>query len=172
MHTFARPPYLRWAAAGAILVAAFAIELWPRTEVLHPFLRIDVAAGEVIGDEALRWEHVPAGLLPVMAEGGLAAVDVAKGEPLLPSHLTEGPRIPPGWWSVPVALPAATPYGVEVQLIDTEIGQVTDGIVIGLPSTDAFTFDATGLVAVPGEQAAAVAVAAAADRLTVILATG
>lgn len=169
MLALARPPYLRWAAAIAVLVAAFAIELWPRPVVQHPFAARSIERGTVIGERDVVWRAIAGGPLPPVSLPGVATVDIGRGDPIIQSVVGAGTAVPPTWWSVPVPLPAATPLGVTVRLIDTDTGAAHDGVVTGKPSDDPFAPDRNGLVAVPPDAAASIAVAAASGALTVAL---
>jgi hypothetical protein len=156
-------------AAGTILVAALYAEFRPRHLVDHPFAATAIERGELI--TAVDWRRVPDGLLPVPdLTTAYAAVGVAAGEPLLPSHIAAAGYVPPGWWSIPVAMAFSAPVGTAVQLVATETGLVAEGMIVADPPDDPFAIEPAALIAVPPEDAAVLAVAAAAGQVTVLIA--
>ncbi len=166
MFWFSRPPYLRWLAAGTILAAAFAVELWPEATVAHPFAVESVVAGQPI--TAVEWRPVPVDTLPSVA--GLvmvAAHDIAAGEPLLPSSLGSAGTLPAGWWAVAVPVPAAAGVGDAVMLVVD--GQAVQGIVVTPAADDPLAFEPEALVGVPGDAATAVADAVRGGDLVVLV---
>ncbi len=170
VHWFRRPPYLRWVVGALIVAVAFAAELRGDATVRHPFVATDLAPGDPV-EPALEWKDVPAGMLPLPAvSGATAGRTIAAGEPLLPSHLGSGPVVPAGWWSVGLPLPAAAAPGTPVRVIVDDPPMGIDGVVTGTPTADAFGFEASGLVAVPGESADAIARAAGRGGVTVLIA--
>ena len=176
MFWLTRPPYLRWAAAALLLIAAMAWDLRGRTGVPYPFAAHRIAAGTAIGEDDVEWRTVPSGVLvsPDLRSPDLAvpiasrAIDA--GEPILPSAIEAGKGIPDGWWSVPVTLPAAAVPGSRVRLITTEGRVESDGIVVAAGSTDLLSISGAGLVAVPPQHATAVATAAVDGSLIVLIA--
>ena len=48
MFWLTRPPYLRWAAAAAVVVAAFLWDLRGSSDILYPFATSAIAAGATI----------------------------------------------------------------------------------------------------------------------------
>lgn len=170
MYWLSSPPYLRWLAAGLIVAGALFLEFRPAHTVDHPFASESIPRGDPL--TAVEWRRVPKGLFPLPnLEGSFAAVDVGKGEPLLPSHVSEAGYVPPDWWSIPVAMPFGAPVGTAIQLIDGATAQATDGVIVAEPPDDPFAIEPTALVAVPAESAAAFAVAAAAGLVTVLIAS-
>lgn len=171
MYWLKRPPYLRWAAAAALVAVSMAIELRPAPMVEHPFAAADLGRGEAVTSDSVEWHEVPEGLLqlPTLDAGAVLTTDVGGGEPLLPSQLATGRLAPADWWSVPVGLPPGLPAGALVQLVDTETGTATDGIVTASATDDPFAIDPAGLVAVPAEAAAVVATAEAGGLLIVLV---
>lgn len=169
MYWLGRPRYLRWLAAGAILVAAFYAEFRPRHTVDHPFAAAAIERGEPI--TAVEWRRVPDGLLPAPdLTTAYAAVGVVAGEPLLPSHVAAAGHVPAGWWSIPVAMAFSAPVGTPVQVVATETGLVVEGVIVAHPPDDPFAIEPAALIAVPPGEAAALAVAAAAGQVTVLIA--
>lgn len=153
MYWFTRPPYWRWAAAAAIVaVAAFMDLSGPPTEP-YPYAAQPVAAGEIV---AIEWRDIPRGVLPpAAAPGGVAAVPIAPGTPLLAALLTEPRAAPDEWWAVAAQLPVTAVTGGEVLI--TLPGLEVGGIVIAPGGAAAFGETSDGLIAVPPEHAAAVA---------------
>jgi hypothetical protein len=170
VYWLGRPRYLRWLAAATILVAAFYAEFRPQHMVDHPFAAAAIERGELIS--AVEWRRVPESLLPVPdLTTAYAAVGIEEGEPLLPSHVAAAGHVPPGWWSIPVAMAFAAPVGTPVQLVATESGLVAEGVIVADPPDDPFVIEPAALVAVPPGEAAALAVAAAAGQVTVLIAS-
>jgi hypothetical protein len=158
-----RPPYLRWAAAGLLVLGAFVWEARGSPAVLHPFLARDVAAGTPIGEDDVEWREIPAGLAarPDLASA-VAAVDLAAGEPLFTAALQGPVGIPDGWWGVPVQVGAAARAGDQVLLVVTDPMASVSGIVVTPQQGDPYSLDfRPASVAVPAESAPMVAAAAA-----------
>ena len=165
-----RPPYLRWGTAILLFVAALGWDLRGRTGVPYPFAARPIASGAAIGDADVDWRTVPNGMLtPPDLSAPIAARAIAAGEPILPSAVDAGGGVPQGWWSVPVALPSAAVVGARVRLITTDGGVESDGIVVAAGSTDLLSISDAGLVAVPPENATAVATAAVDGTLIVLV---
>lgn len=165
-----RPPYLRWAAAAALIVAALMWDLRSSAEVLYPFTSRAVTAGARITETEVEWRRMPEGAmaLPDLSDP-IASRDLPAGEPILPSAVSATMVIPEGWWSVPVPLPTTAVPGTAVHLIDTISELETDGIVVTAGSDDLLSFEQSGMVAVAPEAAAHVAIAAREGTLVVLL---
>jgi len=165
-----RPPYLRWAAAVLLIVAALIWDLRGRTGTPYPFAARPIARGAVIGETDLEWKTVPNGVLSMPDLSALiAARAIAEGEPILPSAVDTDGGTPEGWWAVPVALPAAAAVGARVRLIATDSGVESEGLVVATGSTDLLSISDAGLVAVPPENAATIATASVAGDLIVLV---
>ena len=170
MFWLTRPPYLRWAAAALLLVAALAWDLRGRSGMSYPFAANSIEAGAAIGEADVEWRTVPSGVMEMPdLSVPIASRAIAAGEPILPSALDAGAGIPEGWWSVPVALQAAAVPGSRVRLIAIDTRVETDGIVVAGGSTDLLSMSDAGLVAVPPEHAASVAAAAVEGSLIVLV---
>lgn len=170
MFWLTRPPYLRWAAAALLLVAALAWDLRGRSGSPYPFAAEAIAAGAAIGEEDVEWRTTPRGLLTMPdLTAPVAARPIAAGEPILPSAVDADQGIPQGWWAVPVALPMAAAVGAQVRLI-TDSGVQSEGIVVAVGSSDLLSIAEAGLVAVPPDHAASVAMAAMDGTLIVLVA--
>ena len=171
MFWLTRPPYVRWAAAALLIVAAFIWDLRGRTGTPYPFAAVPIAAGATIGEGDVDWRSVPGGLMPLPdLSTPVAGRDIERGEPILPSAIDPEGGVPAGWWAVPVALPAAAAVGSRVLLLSVEQDFEADGIVIATGSGDLLSVSETGLVAVPPEAATMVARAAFDGRLIVLVA--
>jgi hypothetical protein len=165
-----RPPYLRWAAAALLLIAALAWDLRGRSGVPYPFAAQPIAAGAVIEEDDVEWRKMPAGVLAMPdLSAPIATRAIPAGEPILPSAVDADAGIPDGWWAVPVAIPAAAGVGSRVRLIATDSRVESEGIVVAAGSTDLLSIWDAGLVAVPPEHATAIAAAAAAGTLIVLV---
>lgn len=138
--------------------------------MLYPFASSPIAAGSPIVDSEVEWRSLPAGLmvLPDLSNP-IATRDLSEGEPIVPSAVSGATAIPDGWWAVPLALPASAMPGRRVRLIGTASGLETDGIVVAPGSDDLLSYDASGMVAVPQDVAAAVAVESREGTLVVLL---
>jgi hypothetical protein len=166
-----RPPYARWLAALVVVAAAAVIDLGGAPTRPHPYLTAPVAAGETIDANQLQWRDIPVGVLPsVDLEMVVAAQNLGAGEPLLPSCLTDPTAIPPDWWAVPVPIPGNPAPGTSVRIVLTDTLAGVEGIVVTAATQDGFALESTGLAAVPGEHADAVAAAAIDQRLVVLVA--
>ncbi|MEN8235229.1 MAG: SAF domain-containing protein [Actinomycetota bacterium] len=171
MFWLTRPPYLRWAAAAAIVVFALAWDLHGNVEAPYPFASKAIGSGTAITDELVEWRSVPVGVMAMPdLSSPVASRDISAGEPIVPSAVSGETLIPDGWWSVSVALPASALPGARVRLIGTEIPFDVDGVVVSGGTNDLLSFSESGTVAVPPEIAAEVAVAARDGTLIVLIA--
>lgn len=170
MFWLARPPYLRWAAAAAVVVAAFLWDLRGSSDILYPFAASAIAAGATITEAEVEWRRVPEGTmtLPDLSDP-VAARDVPAGEPIVPSAVSDATTIPEGWWSISVPLPATAVPGARIHLVDTASGVEADGIVVAAGSDDLMSFDESGMAAVPPDVATLIAVAAREGTLVTLL---
>ncbi|MGI9585555.1 MAG: SAF domain-containing protein [Acidimicrobiia bacterium] len=164
-----RPPYLRWAAAAFIVIAALLWDLNARATEPFPFAATTIESGQAITQDQIVWEDVPRGSLehPNLV-GASALVGIIAGDPLTPSLVGAGAPIPDGWWSVPVRLPQGVASGTRVRLVFPD-GSLTDGVVVTPASQDDFGSERAGVVSVPGAAANEVAIAAASDALVVMI---
>lgn len=165
-----RPPYIRWAVAAAIVVAALLWDLRGSAEILYPFASTAIAAGTPITDSQVVWRSIPQGVMqmPDLTDP-IASRDVATGEPIVPSAVSGLSMIPEGWWSVPVPLPSMAVLGSRIRLVGIETAFETDGIVVSVAGEDLLSFSESGLVAVPPAYAAVVAIASREGALIVLL---
>ena len=170
MFWLTRPPYVRWAAAAAVVVAAFLWDLRGSSDILYPFASSPIAAGAPITEADVEWRRIPDGTmaLPDLSDP-VAARDVPAGEPIVPSAVSGATTIPEGWWSVPAPLPATAVPGTRIHLVDTVSGFETDGIVVAAGSDDLMSYGESGMVAVPPESATPIAIAANEGTLVILL---
>lgn len=166
MYWLQRPPYLRWAAAVLIVAGALWWDLRGEPIESRPFAARTIGPGEPVAD-AVEWREVPAGLWPLPdLSGSVAAVSILPGEPITTSALT-GPIAPPeGWWALPVAVGTHADAGDTVMLVIVDPPTTVRGLVLSPQTGDPYSLDfEPAVVAVPGESAALVAVAAEQDLL-------
>jgi hypothetical protein len=151
-----------------IIAIGLLIELSDRATTPHPFVSVDIAAGTVLTADDVEWRDVPGGVLVAPEfEGLMAAIDLRAGTPLLESLLRSREATPTDWWAVPVPLPPAIPAGADVQLVLTLTGERVPGRILTAAVDTGFGFEDPGLVAIPPDQVAAVASAAATSDLVV-----
>jgi SAF domain-containing protein len=170
VYWLARPSYWRWAVAILLVGASFYFEVRPTPTVEHPFAGADLTAGTDITAEPISWRRVPVGVLPETIVEGLLLVDVASGQPLVPSMLDSAPSIPKGWWAISVPVPEGSLPGSEVRLVVDVRGnpRVVPGLLIR--SFDEATIEGTtALVAIPEGEAGAVAAALTDGALSVLV---
>ena len=166
MMWFAPRPYLRWAAAAAIVGVSWWIQLMPSPITLHPFARVDIPAGAELSADLFEYREIPEGFLPAAATHGVLAVPLAKGDPLIPA-LKAGAEtaVPDGWWAVEVEAPPGLRPGGHVLLVagGDGLSPVTEPIpgVVIRPMAEGREPGGRTLIAVPGEQLARVSVASA-----------
>jgi hypothetical protein len=165
-------PWGRWALVVVVCVIALYIELRPASSVEVPFAVVDIAAGEEIAPDNTELREVPEGLVAGAAHGDVAVDEVIAGDPVLASDVGEvGSVVPDGWWVVGVTLPVGAQSGDPVRLVLLDGGAEVEGVVAHPGSDDPFAA-ADGGVAVPPEDTAEVAVAAANGRLAVLIGSG
>jgi len=167
MYWLTRPPYWRWLAAACVVAVAAYMDLsGPPTE-LYPFVAHGAESGETV---VVEWRPVPSGFLPPPGETtGVAGRALVAGTPLVPGLLRSALSPPADWWAVPTDLPALAAAGSEV-LISTQAPNLqVSGIVVAPSAETGFGSSSAGLVAIPLDQAAAVAAALAEGRATILV---
>lgn len=177
MYWFSRPPYLRYGAAVLILAAGLYAEFKPDRYDMHPFAAADISAGTLLTEDLFEPRRVLSGSLPLVVIEGMAARDMALGEPLMPTAIADGTALAPdGWWALEVAMPADVAPASQVRVVvrphdPAQSPVLVPGVVIAPAATaDHLSLDTSlGVVAVPEEHAATVAVAAADRRITVLI---
>jgi hypothetical protein len=90
------------------------------------------------------------------------------GEPLAASDLRGPVDVPDGWWALALEVPVPLVPGAATRLVLGD-GAVVPGVVIVGDESDSFGAP-TALIAVPGEDVAAVAAAASARQVVVLVA--
>ena len=163
------PPYLRWFAAAALLLAALAWDLSERQTVPYPFASQSIARGSAITEEFIEWKEVPVGAMtsPSLV-GASAAVDIVAGDPVTRSMTTTTPPLPEGWWSVPIDLPQGIPAGASIRVIFPD-GSAATGIVTQPATDDGYGISSPGTVGFPQSMADTVAQLAAVGDLVVLV---
>jgi hypothetical protein len=162
-----RPPYLRWIAAGTVLLVGLLVETRAAPTVRYPFAEAPIAAGAAI-DDAIVWREIPLDMLPEWpgAVAGIAVTGVAANDPILPSQIG-GLRIPVDWWAVALPLPSPVAAGTHIRVVLLD-GTIIEGITLeGAIDTG---FETTGTVAFAPTDAPLVAQAASNDALVVMIA--
>jgi hypothetical protein len=136
----------------------------------HPFAGVDLTAGSDITAAVIDWRSIPIGVLPETALEGFLLVNVASGQPLVPAMLDEAPLVPPGWWGVSVPVPEGSLPGSDVLLVVDVRGtpRVVPGLLIRI-FAEATIEGFSALVAIPEEEAGAVAAALADSALSVLV---
>lgn len=166
------PRWLRWSVALLIMTAALWTEFGGEASAEHPFATVPIASGEEINLENVEMRAVPLDLLDPVEIGTFTSRPFAPGEPIT----VAGSRSEPaagrtGWWALEMDLPGSARTGDEVQVVLLDTGEVVPGLVHSTGPEDPLANEA-GTVAVPPEQAAAVASAVANGRAVVLLSVG
>jgi len=169
MLWLSRPPYLRWFAAVAIVLAAFVWDLSGRQTARYPFASADLAPGTALSDSTIEWKSAPSGVFPIPDLSSAAtSTAIAKGDPITRSVLSSSISIPDGWWSVPIALPQATVSGATIRVVFPD-GNGVSGVVVQAAKSDNFGSLGTATVAFPSGAAELVAQIAALGELVVLI---
>ena len=166
-----RPPYLRWAAMGALVVFAVWIDLRGGGSEERPFAAADLAPGATLSEENVEWREVQRGLLPkANLDGKVAAHAIERGDPITPSS-TADYRLPPDdWWSVELPLPDGATAGQAARVVVEDPPISMDAVIVSIAESGAFANSDRGLVAVPADHADTVARAAARGAAIVLVA--
>lgn len=168
MLVLSRPPYLRWLAAATLIGGAIVWEVSEGATQPAPFAAHAISRGELIEDGSIEWRQIPSGLFPSIDPTGAAAVSgIAEGDPITRSAVTDGVIVPSDWWTVPASIPPGAVRGSMVRVVLADGFGVT-GVVVEPSSDDAFGISSAGLLAVPGESADLVALAASVGELVVL----
>jgi hypothetical protein len=169
MLWLSRPPYLRWFAAVAIVLAAFVWDLSGRQTASYPFAAVDLGRGRVLSDDTIVWKAAPSGVFSVPdLSDATAAIDIAKGDPITRSVLSPTISIPDGWWSVPIALPQGAFAGATIRVVLPN-GEGVSGVVVQAATSDSFGSLESAAVAFPGGVAELVAQVSALGELVVLI---
>lgn len=163
-----RPPFLRWLAATLVAAVAVALELSPPPTEEAAFLAVDVPAGTALDETMVTYRRLPVGALATVAPTGFAAVDLAAGDPLIASVVTDV-SVPGQWVVLEAPLPAHARPG------DRAIGVVVGpgapplefpALVVAPAVADAFGAG-LGTIAVPADWLSVSAGAVADGRLVI-----
>ena len=172
MLWFQPMPWGRWALVVLVALIAIYIEFRPETTIEAPFATAPITLGDVLDETNTESRQVPVGLFDPAELGEVAKRAVPVGDPVLASDVSEHEAaIPAGWWVVGVTLPAGTDVGEEVRLVLLDSGDEVPGVVANPGSEDPFA-PTDGGVAVPPDNSAQTAVAAAAGRVAVLVSSG
>lgn len=168
MLVLARPPYLRWFAAAALIGGAIVWELSEAATQPAPFAAHSISRGELIEDGSIEWRQVPVALYRSIDPTGATAVTrIVAGDPITQSSVTDGVVVPLDWWTVAADIPRGAVRGSEVRVVLADGFGVT-GLVVEPSSEDSLGISSAGLLAVPAESADLVALAASVGELVVL----
>lgn len=161
MYWLQRPPYLRRLIAVLVVGTALLWDLHSAATQPFPVSSRAIGAGTTIGADDVDWVELPQGRLPAPAlEGAVAAVDIAPGEPLTQALFAGPVAVPPGWWTVPVAIGTLGLPGDAVLLMITEPAMTISGLVIEAQSGNVYDLDfEPAVIAIPEAMAPLVAAA-------------
>ena len=170
MYWMASPPYWRWLAAGAVIVIAAYMDLsGPATES-YPFAAAVTEPGEVV---ELEWREIPAGVLgPPSDLSGVARARLEAGTPIVEGILAPIDAVPADWWALQADIPSQATIGSRVLVAIARPDSEVVGIVVAPSSATGFGGVTPGLLAIPPERAAEVAVALAEQRATLLIQSG
>ncbi len=173
MYWFATPPYLRYAAAVAVVLIALWFDLRPEPSELRWVASEPIPAGATLTADLFEEADLPLGLIPRVEPSGVAAIPIDAGEPLLPGHVLEV-EPPEGWWVVSLEIPTHLPTGADLRVVlltddPTATPESVPGVVVGPAIDDGFGFgNPIGSVAIPGNRVEVVADASARGRVVVV----
>ena len=169
MLWLSRPPYVRWFAAVAIVLAALAWDLSGRQTAQYPFAATDLGRGTALSDDTIVWKTAPTGVFPIPdLRNATASTAIAKGDPITRSVLGPSISIPEGWWSVPIALPKATVAGATIRVVLPN-GEGVSGVVVQPATSDSFGSLESAAVAFPSGVAELVARVSSLGELVVLI---
>lgn len=167
MYWMSRPPYWRWLGAALIVATALYLDLTGPPTESYPFVAEAAEAGEALQVE---WRAVPAGLLP--EPGHLPPIAwraLDEGVPLVPGAAGNAPPAPEDWWALEIELPSMAAMGEAVLVAVRDPAAEIAGIVVQPSARGSFGSADPGMIAVPAEHAATVAVAVAENRVSVMI---
>lgn len=166
------PQWIRWTIAVTIAIVALWTEFRGDGMIEHPFAIETIAAGDEINDDAVEMRLVPSGLLPRVDEYGFAGRAFLAGEPITPGGIApEAAPAAPGWWHLEISVPRTAQVGDAVQLVLIDTGIAVAGTVRAVAEDDPLG-NGLGSVAIPPDQAVAVAAASANGRVVVLVSSG
>lgn len=165
-------PLGRWLLAGLIVLAAVWVEFRPDPTVEHPFAVERIQSGDDLSSAPIEMRRIPAGLLEPVNTDAVALRTIEPGEPLMATSV--GPAneaLPEDWWVLEIELPSIARRGQQATLILLDSDSTVEGVILTAGSEDAFG-SPLGAVAVPPEDVAEVASAAANGRVVVMIRGG
>lgn len=166
------PQWLRWTIAVSIAVVALWTEFTGEGMIEHPFAIETINAGDEISDDLIEMRLVPPGLLPIVDAYGFANRTFLPDEPITPGGIAgEGAPVASGWWDLEIAVPRTARVGDPVQLVLIDSGVAVGGTVRAVADEDPLG-NGLGSVAIPPDQAVAVAAASANGRVIVLVSAG
>lgn len=168
MLWLARPPYLRWTAAGLLVAVAAWSEFSPPPTTTVTLLAVEVRAGTPLDESHVVRRRIPATDIITVDPHGVAAVDLQAGDPLLATMVTDV-DVPTGWNVIEAAVPEHAVPGAAATAIILSDGKPPielPAVVVSTSGGDPFG-DASGSLAVSPEWTAAAAAAAAEGRLVI-----
>ncbi len=166
------PQWIRWTIAVTISIVALWTEFRGDGMVEHPFAVETIAVGDEIDDDSVEIRLVPSGLLPPVAPYGFANRTFLPNEPITPGGIaTEDTPSASGWWDLEIAVPRTARVGDPVQLILIDTGVAVAGTIRAVADEDPLG-NGLGSVAIPPDQAVAVAAAASNGRVVVLVSSG
>jgi hypothetical protein len=164
-----RPPFLRWFAAGAIVLAALAWDLSKRQSEPFPFAAAAISSGTAITEDLIEWKPLPEGSIRAPLLSGVSATaDIEPGDPLTESVLSQTMQLPEGWWSIPIDIPGGVPVGASVRVVLPD-GSAATGIVTHPATNDGFGVPSPGTVGFPQAIADTVAQIASTGSLVILV---
>ncbi len=173
MYWLSPPPYLRYAAAGLVVLVALWFDLRPNPSEPRWVAREEIPAGTPLDVDLFEEQSMPVGLLARVEPTGVAAIPIANDEPLLPGHVLA--VVPPdGWWVISLEIPTHLPTGAHLRVVVLSDDPTTEpvsipGMVIGPAVDGSMNFgDPVGSVAIPGDAVESVAAAATRGRIVVV----
>jgi hypothetical protein len=151
----------------ALVLGALLWDLRAAATEPYPFAAAPIPAGSPFAAGSVEWRDLPVGAFAVPdLSAGVAAVDLAAGEPITGAVVSDPVAVPDGWWAVPVDLPSRASPGTPVLLVVTDPPLTIPGVVVTAQRGDRFAMDhSPAIVAVPGEMAPIVAAAERAGLL-------
>lgn len=140
--------------------------------VEHPFAIETIAPGDEINGDTVEMRLVPSGILPGVDEYGFASRTFLPDEPILPGGIaTDAAQAAPGWWHLEMAVPRTARVGDAVQIVLIDTGTAVAGTVQAVADDDPLG-NGLGSIAIPPDQAIAVAAASASGRVVVLVSSG
>jgi Flp pilus assembly protein CpaB len=134
-----------------------------------PFAAVDIPVATPITDDLIEWMPMPEGAIPVpVLSGASAATNIGTGDPLTRSVLSRTEPLPPGWWSIPIDIPARVPVGASIRVVLPD-GTAATGIVTQPAGSDSLGVPSPGSVGFPEATADIVAQLASTGRLIILV---